>query len=110
LQTTVPVGKGTAFIWRIVPGGLLRIHPITGAGLTYLPLDAQQLGDGSFAVSDNAVWLAGDGQINRVNVVTNQIDATYTTDPGRLKIGIGFGSIWLRNFEKKLIQRLDIAP
>ena len=107
----IPIGKGTDFIWRMVTGGLLRIDPGTGVGLTYLPLDANQMGNGFFAVTDNAVWLAGDGQINRVNVATNQIDETYTTAyTGRAKIGVGFGSVWLRNYEQSLIQRLDIAP
>ena len=118
-QTTVPAGKGTNFIWINVltgdgggslPAGLLRIDPNTGTGLTFLSLTSDQGGDGFIAVTDEAVWVTGTGQINRVNVATNQIDATYATDPGRLKIGIGFGSVWLRNFEKNLIQRLDVAP
>ena len=62
------------------------------------------------AVTDEAVWFGGNGQINRVNIATNQIDATFTTAPGWLKIGIGFGSVWLRNYQENLIQRLDIAP
>jgi hypothetical protein len=93
-----------------IPEGLLRIDPNTVTGLTFLPLTPERSGDGFIAVTDNAVWMAGDGRINRVNVATNQIDATYTTDQGRLKIGIGFVSVWLRNFEKSRIQRLDIAP
>ena len=110
-QPKVPAGKGTDFIWRMVTGGLLRIDPNTSTGLTYLSLDVNQMGDGFLAVTDNAVWLAGYGQINRVNVATNQIDATYTTTyPGRAKIGIGFGSVWLRNYEHSIIQRLDVAP
>ena len=102
-QTTVPAGKGTNFIWISLAGGLLRIDPNTGTELTFLPLTPDQSGNGFIAVTDYAVWLAGDSQINRVNVATNQIDATYATDRGRLKIGIGFGSVWLRNFEKSLI-------
>ena len=113
-QTTIPAGKGTDFIWVMawdgIEVGLLRVDPTTGAGLTFLPLSPAQSGDGFIAVTDEAVWLAGNGQINRVNVATNQIDATYSTASGRLKIGVDFGSVWLRNYEKNLIQRLDVAP
>ena len=117
-QTIIPAGKGTDFLWISVagdeggggiPAGLLRIDPITGAGLTFLPLSAPQLG--TIAVTDNAVWVAGSSQINRVNVATNQIDATYVTDPGAIQcIVIGFGSVWVVNYQLNLVQRLDIAP
>ena len=118
-QTQVPAGKGTDFIWISLlgdeggqgrPRGLLRVSPITDTGLTFLPLSPAQAGDCCIAVSDKAVWLSGSGQINRVNVATNQIDATYSTASGRLKIGVGLGSVWLRNYVKNLIQRLDVAP
>ena len=109
-QTTVPAGKGNDFIWVSLPKGLLRISPQTGRGLTFLPLDPFQAGEGFIAVTDEAVWVAGDGQINRVDVATNTIDTTYKTQPGRLKLAIGFGSIWIRNFDLHLVQRLDLAP
>lgn len=119
-HTTVPAGKGTDFIWLSlaenqgesgIAGGLLRIDPNTGAGLTFLPLSSEQLGDNFNAVSDDAVWLGGLSQINRVNVTTNQIDATYTTDlVGSNHLAIGFGSVWLQNYEANLVQRLDVAP
>jgi hypothetical protein len=110
-QTTVPAGKGTDFIWVSNVGGLLRIDSKTGAGLTFLPLSPVQSGDGFLAVTDEAIWFGGLGQINRVNVATNQIDATYTTDPGSIiHLAIGFGSVWLENYELNLVQRLDIAP
>lgn len=110
-QTTVPAGKGTDFIWVSLAGGLLRIDPNTGAGLTFLLLSPEQSGDGFLAVTDEAVWFGGYGQINRMNVATNQIDATYITDPGTIiHLGIGFGSVWLENYDKNLVQRLDIAP
>ncbi len=119
-QTTVPAGKGTDFI-RIsiaryggvgsIAEGLLRIDPNTGTGLTFLPLSSDQVGFGSLTVTDEAVWLGGLAQINRVNVATNQIDVTYATDPGMsIQIEIGFGSVWLVDYYKNLVQRLDIAP
>ena len=117
-QTTVPAGKATDFIWISlagdeiksgIPGGLLRIDPNIDAGLTFLPLDSKQ--GGPIAVGDDAVWVAGDGQINRVNVAINQIDATFTTDPGAIQgIVIGFGSVWLASYDKSLVLRLDVAP
>jgi hypothetical protein len=110
-QTTVPTGKGTDFVWISVVGGLLRIDPKTGAGLTFLPLTPEQQGDAFLAVTDEAVWFGGLGQINRVNVATNQIDATYTTDPGSIiHLAVGFGSVWLENYELNLVQRLDVTP
>jgi streptogramin lyase len=109
-QTEIPAGKGTEFIWVAVLGGLLRIDPNTGAGLTFLPLSPEQAGDGFIAVTDETVWLAGSREINRVNIATNQIDANFMADPGRLKVGVAYGSVWLRNFDQSLIQRLDVAP
>ncbi len=116
-QTTIPAGKGTDFIWiNIVgdeggggiPKGLLRIDPNTGAGLTFLPWSQSR--DGALAITDEAVWLGANGQIYRVNVATNQIDATYTTAPGIIHMAIGFDSVWLTNYQLNLVQRLDIAP
>ena len=110
-QTTIPSGKGTDFIWMSVVGGLLRIDPNTGAGLTFLPLTPEQQGDAFLAVSDQAIWFGGLGQINRLNVATNQIDATYITDPGTIiHLAIGFGSVWLENYDRNLVQRLDVEP
>ena len=110
-QTTIPSGKGTDFIWISAVGGLLRIDPNTGAGLTFLPLTHEQQGDAFLAVSDQAIWFGGLGQINRLNVATNQIDATYITDPGTIiHLAIGFGSVWLENYDRNLVQRLDVAP
>ena len=118
-QTPAPAGKGTDSIWITVAGdegggtlpeGLLRVSPTTDRGVAFLPLAPEQAGDFFNAVTDEAVWLGGSGEINRVDVATNQIVATYPTARGRLKIGIEFGSVWLRNFEHFLIQRLDIAP
>ena len=110
-QTTIPSGKGTDFIWISAVGGLLRIDPNTGAGLTFLPLTPEQQGDAFLAVSDQAIWFGGLGQIDRLNVATNQIDATYITDPGTIiHLAIGFGSVWLENYDRNLVQRLDVAP
>jgi hypothetical protein len=119
-QTTIPAGKGTDFIWINivgdeggggVPEGLLRVDPKTGTGLTFLPLIPEQSGDGFLTATDEAVWIGGNGQINRINIATNQINATYMTDPGSLiHLAIGFGSVWLLNYEKNLVQRLDVAP
>jgi hypothetical protein len=116
-QTTVPAGKGADFLWiNIVgdeggggiPKGLLRIDPNTGDGLTFLPWSQSR--DGALTVTDEAVWLGANGEIYRINVAMNQIDATYATAPGIIHIAIGFGSVWLTIYEKNLVQRLDVAP
>ena len=93
-----------------LPTGLMRVSTITGDGLSFLPLTPELQGDGELAVSDDAVWLGGSEEYSRVDIATGKIVATYPTDPGRLKLGVAFGSVWLRNFEQGLIQRLDVAP
>jgi len=117
-QTTLPSGKGSDFIWLdftsedVKPGisvGLLRIDPNTGTGVTFLPLKPEQ-STSYLAVTDTAVWLSGLNQLNRVNVATNQVEATYATDLDGSYIAVGFGSLWLANYAKSLIERLDIAP
>lgn len=118
-QTTVPAGKGADFMWIQVvgdeggggiPKGLLRLDPNSGAGLTFLPWNPDQSGDGALAVTDAAVWYGAGGHFYRINVATNKIDATYATAPGIIHLAIGFGSVWLTNYERSLVQRLDVAP
>lgn len=118
-KTTVPAGKGPDFMWIQIAGdeggggitkGLLRLDPNTGAGLTFLPWAPDQNGDGSLTITDDAVWYGAGGHIYRINVATNQIDATYATAPGIIHLAIGFGSVWLANYERSLVQRLDVAP
>jgi hypothetical protein len=111
-QPIAPTGKGTESLW-IADGvsGLLRVDPTSGVGLTFLSLTEEQTGTAYTRVTDEAVWIAGIGQINRVDVASNRIDATYMTSPGRADfIAIGFGSIWLAKYYESLVQRLDIAP
>jgi len=112
-QTKVPAGKGTDFIWTALPSGLLRMDPKTGVGLTFLPLSNAQNSAVGFppAVTDDAVWVAGEGQIERVDVATNQIDATYKISvEDETRLGIGFGSLWASYEFHNLVQRLDVAP
>ena len=119
---TVPAGKGTASFWIEIPTdqlksgssystGLLRIDPNTITGLSWLPLTPDQAGSGFVAITDQTVWLSGIAQINRVSVATGRIDGTYPTDPGSdIHVAVGFGSVWLENYDRNLVQRLDVAP
>lgn len=117
-HTGTPAGKGTDSIWITMQedegggasSGLLRVDPVTGVGSAWLPLTPDLAGDGFNAVTDTSVWLAGSEGYSRVDVATNKISATYPTGAGRLKIGVAFGSVWLRNYEMNLIQRLDVQP
>lgn len=119
-QTRVPVGKGTDFLWLHMAGdegggiglpkGLLRLDPTSGAGLTFLPWSADHEGDGPIIVTGNAVWHSAGGHIYRIDVATNQIVATYPSVTGIVHLAIGFGSVWLANYERSLVQRLDIVP
>lgn len=117
-QTGIPSGTGADFMWLQIAGdegrgfqkGLLRLDPNSGAGLTFLAWNPDHVGDGPITVTDEAVWHSAGGHIYRINVATNQIDATYTTAPGIIHLAIGFGSVWLANYERSLAQRLDVAP
>jgi hypothetical protein len=117
-KTAVPAGKGTDFLWLQIVGdegglgvekGLLRLDPQSGEGLTFLPWSPDQSGDGHATVTDEAVWYGADGHLYRIDVATNKIDATYTILPGIIHVAIGFGSVWLSNYERSLVQRLDVA-
>lgn len=119
-QSEVPRGKATDFLWMHIAGdegggvglpkGLLRLDPSSGAGLTFLPWDADHEGDGPMLVTDNAVWHSAGGRIYRIDVATNRIDATYPSVTGIVHLAVGFGSVWLANYEGSLVQRLDIVP
>jgi len=116
---TVPAVNGMDFMWLHIAGdeggggitkGLLRLDPKSGAGLTFLPWSADHEGDGPMTVTKEAVWHSAGGRIYRIDVATNQIDATYPTDPGTAHIAVGFGSVWLANYDQSRVQRLDVAP
>jgi len=86
----------------------VRIDPNTGVGLTLLPAVR---GDISIAVTDDALWVVDNqGLLSRVNVATNQIDATYKVSPGASRVVVGLGSLWLAYTDATLVQRLDIMP
>jgi len=114
--TSIPKGNGSDFIWKAVTHGglrgLLRIDPNTGAGITFLAMSPEQIvGTWFLAVTDKSIWVGGHGQFERVDVATNQIEATYKTQiRGDGFIAIGFGSVWLAYEGANLFQRLDIAP
>ena len=77
--------------------------------LTWLTLTPEQAG--SDDVTDKSVWLGGINQINRVSVATGRIDATYATDPGfTIQPVVAFGAVWVENYDRNLVQRLDVAP
>lgn len=107
-QTTVPVGKGTDFVWLTTDQGLVRIDPKTGKGLTLL---AGFDSDMPITVTDNVVWTAdAKGLLSHVDVATNQVDATYKISPNASRIVTGLGSVWLAYTNGTLVQRLDIVP
>jgi hypothetical protein len=115
-QSTEPSGKGTDFMWYSVVDpdnpqgcGLLRIDPNTGAGLAFRSVGVDCNPVTSTAVTDTSVWLSGNSQIDRFNLITNQIDATYIVQPGIAKLAIGFGSIWVTS-QLGIVQRLDVVP
>lgn len=117
-QTKVPAGKGSSFMWLQIVGdegegggakGLLRLDLHSGVGLTFLPWAPDQDGDGHLTVTDEAVWYGAGGHIYRIDVATNRIVATYPTATGIIHLAIGFGSVWLSNYERSLVQRLDVA-
>ena len=107
-QATIPAGKGSDFIWWRLDQGLVRIDPNTGVGLTLLPAIRDDI---SIAVTDDALWVVDNqGLLSRVNVATNQIDATYKVRPGASRVVVGLGSLWLAYTDATLVQRLDITP
>ena len=119
-RPTVPAGKGTDFLWiEIVgdegggvglPKGLLRLDPVSGAGLTFLRWSPDQDGDGHLTITDAAVWYGAGGYLYRIDVASNRIAATYAIAPGIIHVGVGFGSMWLANYGRSVVQRLDVAP
>jgi virginiamycin B lyase len=112
-QQALPSGKGTDFMWMLLGDGLLRLDPVTGEGLSFLPLTPEQNSMPGFppAVTDDSVWVPGDGQLLQVDVPTNEIVAIYTLNyGGETGVAAGFGSLWTLNVWRSKIQRLDITP
>jgi virginiamycin B lyase len=105
-QTSVPAGKGSDFLWLSLEQGVVRIDPDTGVGLTLAPNIS-----GALAVTDDAVWVGNfDGQLYRVNVATNKVDATYEFPAQMTYLATGFGSLWAASEVLDLVERLDIVP
>jgi hypothetical protein len=106
LQTSALAGKGSDFLWLSRAQGVVRIDPDTGVGLTLVPNVR-----GALAVTDDAVWVGGyDGQLYRVNVATNKVDATYEFPAQMTYLATGFGSLWAASESIDLVVRLDIVP
>ena len=105
-QTSVPAGKGSDFLWLSLKQGVVRIDPHTGVGVTLVP-DIT----GAIAVTDDAVWVgSNDGQLYRVNVATNKVDATYKFPAHMTGLAAGFGSLWAISEDANHVVRLDIVP
>lgn len=108
-QRSVPVGKGGDFLWLSVPHipqGVVRIDAERGVGLTLTPNAS-----GSLAITDDAVWVGSyDGQLYRINVATNEVDATYEYPAQMTHLAAGFGSLWAASEAINQIVRLDITP
>ncbi len=113
-QTTQPQGKNTDFAWLVTQDpdnprdcGLLQIDPGMTKGLAFWPVGVDC---NPPTVTDKAIWLSGNAQIEHFNLATKKIDATYQVQNGASTVGIGFGSVWVLYQALGLIQRLDIAP
>jgi tRNA A-37 threonylcarbamoyl transferase component Bud32 len=110
-QAQIPSGKGTDFIWLWQEAGLLRLDQTTGEALTFLPLSQGMLCDDGIAATEDAVWLAGDGQISKLDLATNQIIVTYQLSmPGCAALSIGFDALWVVYRFDNVAQRLDLIP
>lgn len=105
-QSNASVGKGTDVFWWGLEEGLIRVDANTGVGLTLQPKTR-----GAIAVTNDAVWVADyAGHLSRMNIATNEIDATYKISPGATRVVTGLGSVWLAYSDAKLVQRLELAP
>ena len=66
--------------------------------------------DGHLTITDTAVWYGAGGYLYRIDVDTNRIEATYAIAPGIIHVAVAFDSVWVANYERNLVQRLDVAP
>jgi hypothetical protein len=97
-------------LWIDIAGGLLQVDPTKPAGRTFLPLTDDELGDGWVTATPTAVWQGGNGQVERIDPVTDTITSIYRTHAGVAKVGVGVGSVWLAFESQNLLQRLAVAP
>jgi hypothetical protein len=105
-QTSVPAGNGGDFLWLSLEQGLVRIDPDTGVGLTLIP----DVG-GALAVTDDTVWVGSyDGQLYRIDVAANKVDATYEFPAQMTYLAGGYGSLWAASEDTNMVLRLDIVP
>ncbi len=109
VQTRVPAGKGGDFLWLSdphIPHGVVRIDAESGVGLTLIPNAS-----GALAITDDAVWAGSyDGTLYRINVATNEVDATYEFPARMTHLVVGFGSLWAASDATNQVVRLDIRP
>jgi hypothetical protein len=43
-------------------------------------------------------------------VLVIALAACQASSPGMVRLAVGFGSVWLRNYDEFVVQRLDLQP
>jgi YVTN family beta-propeller protein len=104
------VTAGGGAIWANVPNlnAVVRIDPATNAITKTIRLSKQPCG--FLAADKRAVWASGahcSSAITRINARTNKQTGTVKGEMAPIGLGLGFGSLWVADLDRKAIDRID---
>jgi hypothetical protein len=114
------VGIGFGSVWvqasAAPPSGqLFRVDPATNKLIATIavgdPAKGGQYGGTIVAIGPDAVWTSdASPTVSRIDPKTNQLVAAEHVDLGPTEwIAVGAGSVWIRNQNQSVIERLDAA-
>ncbi len=107
----VAVGEGA--VWVATFEGkprpvLLRIDPLTNRIVATTRIGFRGAGLGDLAVGAGAVWVSAAGTVNRIDPRTDRVVARIHL-PSPSTLAVGFGSLWVGDFNGDSIVRVDPA-
>ena len=101
------VGFGAAWVPARDAKVIYRIDPATNSLAATITLPSSI---GGIAIGSAAIWASGwgDGMVYRIDPATNQITGTLATGYGNLARPLeAFDSVWVSDYDRNLILRLD---
>jgi streptogramin lyase len=110
---------GMGFVWTATCGepGVARIDPASNkvSGHAELPAGTLLDSEGTIGAGSGSVWIAADGEsclacrVVRIDADTMKVTALVPVKKGARSVRYGYGSVWVVNPEKNLVQQIDPA-
>ena len=92
-------------IWVAADRELYRVRPADGKVLASVPIAKA----GTLLFNDGSAWVTTEGpELHEVDMSTNTIVRTIHVDPWPTSLVFGSGALWITDFERSSLIRLDV--